>query len=370
VLLVGAVPPDAAGAGTAPVALERIAAAWTRDGAVADLARYGVRSPFALLSLVVAGPEELTAYAAGQLPFDDDRMALEFSAPREIHRPGGASNGATLRALGARGLSLTTVAEAMARAGASDWRDRGAMFARTDAFSRAFDDFARALSLAPDDAAALDGLVRVARLLSRGSDALAIVEALPGSDGPSAERLAAASALSAAAGSADGALTYAREATARHPASPLGWEQLAALHADRADAAALATVSDELTTRFPDRPGTRYFQAVQAFLEDDPARAWSLASEVIAADPSYAAAYDLAGAALTRLDRPDEARRMFERSLSFDAHDSSAYANLGLLALGAGDGPEAQRRFAEALWLDPQAAAAREGLSRALAIGR
>ncbi len=55
---------------------------------------------------------------------------------------------------------------------------------------------------------------------------------------------------------------------------------------------------------------------------------------------------------------------MFERSLSFDAHDSTAYTNLGLLALAAGDRPEARRLFAEALWLDPRSATAREGLAR------
>ena len=370
VLLVGAVSAEATADGSAPVALARIAAAWTREKAVADLARYGVRTPFALLSLAVAGPEELTAYADGHAPFDDDRMSLEFSAPREIHRPGGASNGATLRAVGAGGLSLAVVADAIAGARAADWRDRGEMFARTDAFARAYDDFARALALAPDDAAALDGLVRVARLLSRGSDALAVVETLPDGGGPSAERLVARAALAAATGAADRALTDARAAIARQPSSPLGLEQLATLHADGGDAVALATVTDQLATRFPDHPGTRYFQALHAFLQGDPARAWSLASEVIAADPSYAAAYDLAGAALTRLDRPDEARGMFERSLTFDAHDSSAYANLGLLALATGDAAEAQRRFAEALWLDARSTAAREGLARALALVR
>ena len=57
---------------------------------------------------------------------------------------------------------------------------------------------------------------------------------------------------------------------------------------------------------------------------------------------------------------------MFERSLSFDAHDSTAYANLGLLALAGGDTREARRLFAEALWLDPESATARHGLARVI----
>src|SRR5690606_16811633 len=98
--------------------------------------------------------------------------------------------------------------------------------------------------------------------LSRGSDALAVVETLPDGDGPSAERLVARSALAAATGAADRALTDARAAIARQPSSPLGLEQLATLHADSGDTAALAAVTDQLATRFPDHPGTRYFQAL------------------------------------------------------------------------------------------------------------
>ena len=62
-----------------------------------------------------------------------------------------------------------------------------------------------------------------------------------------------------------------------------------------------------------------------------------------------------------------DARAHFERSLAFDAHDSTAYANLGLLALAAGRMDEAASRFAEALWLDAGNHAARDGLSRLFA---
>jgi len=74
--------------------------------------------------------------------------------------------------------------------------------------------------------------------------------------------------------------------------------------------------------------------------------------------------YDLAGAAYTKLGRTEDARRAFERSLTFDAHDSTAYTNLGLLALAAGDRAAARDCFAEALWLEPTSATAREGLAR------
>ena len=62
----------------------------------------------------------------------------------------------------------------------------------------------------------------------------------------------------------------------------------------------------------------------------------------------------------------DGAREAFLQSLAFDAHDSTAYVNLGILALDERDVAAATDYFAEALWLDPESPLAREGLRRAL----
>lgn len=47
-----------------------------------------------------------------------------------------------------------------------------------------------------------------------------------------------------------------------------------------------------------------------------------------------------------------------------NAHDSTAYTNLGVLALAEGRSLAARRLFAEALWLDPGSGTAREGRAR------
>ena len=52
-----------------------------------------------MLSLFVGGPAELRRYAGDAPVLTDDRMSLEFSAPREIHRRSGGRNGAALLAL-------------------------------------------------------------------------------------------------------------------------------------------------------------------------------------------------------------------------------------------------------------------------------
>jgi Flp pilus assembly protein TadD len=89
------------------------------------------------------------------------------------------------------------------------------------------------------------------------------------------------------------------------------------------------------------------------------------AERAIAIDPKYAATYDLIGAAYTKLGQPEKARDAFLTSLRFDAHDSTAYTNLGLLELTAGNHRVAANYFAEALGLDPHSPAARQGLTKA-----
>ena len=364
VLLVGVAP---GGPSNGEVPWDAVARGLTRPDAAADLARYGARTPFAILSLVVAGPRELAAFATGAGALDDDRLPLEFSAPREIHHRTGGQNGATLRALMGAAGGPPAVRAALDAATSADWRDRGLMLAKVDAHPRAFDDFVRALTADPDDVAALDGLVRSARLLQRADEAHTALRTASGTRAPTVPRLVARATLLAAAGKTDEARGVAREAAALDPARPEPLDELAAIAADAGDALALATALEPLERQFPDRASTLFHRAVHAFLSGDPRAALAHAERAIAADPSYAAVYDLAGAAAARLDQPDRAAELFARSLTFDAHDSTAYANLGLLAIAAGRMDEAASRFAEALWLDAGNAAARDGLSRLFA---
>jgi Flp pilus assembly protein TadD len=121
----------------------------------------------------------------------------------------------------------------------------------------------------------------------------------------------------------------------------------------------------ELRKVAPDRAATEYYAAVAALLHGDARGAVASAQRAIAIDPNYAPTYDLIGAAYTRLDQLDAAREAFKKSLAFDAHDSTAYENLGVLELNAGNRALAARYFAEALWLVPESQTARQGLAQA-----
>lgn len=340
--------------------LTRLAANMHRPEAAADLASVGVVDPFSILSLYVGGPGELGAYTAGAPLFDDDRMTLEFTAPRELHKRRAGENGATLTRL-LQDAGPDAIRQSRATAGAAEWRHRGDMHRQADVYQRAYDDYLQALAKDPADAGALDGLVRTALITKQTSEAAAAI----GKAGKATvEQRVATSKLLAASGDRDGAVAAAREAVSQSPQSPLGLEQLAAIFADSGDTVQLDATVAELRALAPQYAGTEFYAAVAAFLHGDPSQAAASAERAIAIDPGYAATYDLIGAAYTRLGRLDPARQAFQKSLSFDAHDSTAYENLGVLELNAGNRALAAKYFSEALWLVPDSPTARQGLAQ------
>jgi Flp pilus assembly protein TadD len=291
-------------------------------------------------------------------------MTLEFSAPRELHRRSGGDNAAILGALLGTNAGPDVVRRARAGAGVVEWRHRAQMMAKADVHGAAYDDFVRALTIDPADRDALDGFVRTAMVSRRSSDALAWIKSLNAGRSPSPDVLVAVSKLLAAIESRTDALAAAQEAVSLTPVQPAALEQIASLHADAGDTVQLDAVVARLRQVAPNRAATEFYAAVAAFLHGRDSEAAQLAQRAIAIDPAFAPVYDLIGAAYTRLDRPVDARQAFEKSLSFDAHDSTAYTNLGLLALAAGNKPAAAQYFAEALWLAPESQTARQGLSQ------
>jgi tetratricopeptide (TPR) repeat protein len=258
------------------------------------------------------------------------------------------------------------VRQARSAATSAQWERRARMMTARDAYATAYDDYLQALRLDSRNRTALDGLVRTAILTRRGSDTLSWLKALSAEGEASAGMLVARSKLLASVGAQSDALAAARRASDVRPIDAAGLEQLATLHADAGDITSLEATLAEMRTAMPQHAATAYFEAVAALLRGQPDESLRLVQQAIARDRSYAAAYDLAGAAYTKLGRRDRAREAFLASLEFDAHDSTAYANLGVLALDDGNAAAAADYFAEALWLDERSALARAGLTRAL----
>ena len=130
-----------------------------------------MREPFSILSLFMGGPRSWRLRRRRAI-FTDDRLWLEFTAPREIHRRTPATTRQPRGAARAGGgpAFIADATPQPARAVAQPWGDDG----EGGRVSRmAYDDFVRALTLDPGDTEALDGLVRAAVFTNRGTDALA-----------------------------------------------------------------------------------------------------------------------------------------------------------------------------------------------------
>ena len=353
-------------AGLDPVVpqLENIERHWSRGEAAANLAEVGATRPFHLLSLFAAGPEALAGYAANADLLDDDRMRLEFSAPRDLHSTSAGENIVSFESAEREDITPASIRERRTSATAADWRGRGDMMAKSDAHAIAYDDYVRALKLAPADEATLSAFVRTAKLIGRSQDAMSWVKAV-NEDARPLPVLLALSKLSASAGARGDAIDAVKAACETRPTGTEACEQLASIYADSSDEASLAGVVALLTEAAPDAAGTYYYAGALAFLRGDAQAALTHAQAAIAADRRYAAAFDLAGAAHAKLGQPDRAAQAFQTSLQFDPHDSTAYTNLGLLALTAGQRADAINFLAEALWLTPDSTQARDAMARA-----
>jgi Flp pilus assembly protein TadD len=238
------------------------------------------------------------------------------------------------------------------------------MMFKADAYASAYRDYTKALTLDRANKPALDGFVRSAVLAGRTTEAAAWMKGQTSTRSVTAAELVAVSKLLASNSLGADALDTAKQAVRLFPTEPEALEQLASVAADAGDSAQLDEAAGRLQALAPDRAGTLYFSAVSAFIHGRLDDTVHLAERAIAADGTYAPVYDLVGAAYTKLDRPGDAKKAFETSLRFDAHDSTAYTNLGLLALAAGNRPAAANNFAEALGLSPSSETAREGLAR------
>ena len=303
--------------------LDNIEAAWRRPGVAADLASVSALEPFAYWSLYAGGPSDLARYAAGATLQTDDRMSLEFSGPRAVNSTEGTRNAAVLRQLLADAQPPPAIHRARASAGPAQWRHRGALMLAASAYDQAYDDFARALTLDPDGAGALEGLVRAAVNSRRETEIVRQLESVTEAHPDIAAVWVLLSKAYAAAGRADRAVASAVRARAIAPDDPNALEHLASLHSDAGDVAALEPLVVELLRRFPERAASLYHAAVLHFLNGRLPQALTMVQRSIEVDPDQAAAYNLAGAISASLGRRQEARTAFEHSLRLDPREST-----------------------------------------------
>ncbi len=241
------------------------------------------------------------------------------------------------------------------------------MLLQAEAFALAFDAYQRAVALDPRDSAALAGFAQAAAGARREADARAELEAIARREPENAPVRVELSHVLAAGGDLQGALTAANEAVRIAPNDPRAGEQLASVLADASAADRLLPLADALRERFPDRIDPQYYRATALYLRGKTDEAIAALRRVVETHPTHARAQNLLGAACASEGRADCARAAFEAAIRANPRDPSPYVNLGVFRVRAGDPRGALDPFGQALALDPQSAAAREGLAQARA---
>ena len=339
--------------------------AYARPGVADDLRTVAVSDPSSLLMAFAGGPSELRLFAKDAVVQVDDRMALEFSAPRGLFAREAGANAAALRALTDDAALPPAIRDVRTRRTAETRVADGAMLLKAEAYVPAYDAFSQAVMLQPSDESAIDGLLRAAAGAQRTDDAIQILSKAAGTDGRNVPAHVGLSRLHASRGDTEKAIAIVQPLMRDLPGDPRPYEQVVGILADSGDSHRLRDVAAYMHERWPDRPGSSYAAAVLALLEGRPADAERLATAALARRPHEARFYTISGTAAASLGQKDAARRAFDAALQRNARDPVVYVNLGLLELESGNTETAARRFAEALLLDPESSAAREGLRRA-----
>jgi len=342
--------------------------AWTRPGVAADLAEVDIRNPFSLLTLFVARGSDLRRYVEGAEVQSDDRLALEFSAPRAIYGRYQNANVEALEALTARATLPRAVADIRAAATAADWRSRAVMQLKADAPERAYRDYLEAATIAPDDPEVLAGIATAAATSNRLDDAeRRLRERIAQHDSAAAE--AELSRVLGARGDEKGAVVAAQRGAALDPSSDRALEQLVSALADDDDAAALEQLTILLVRTGATRPVTLYAQMRLAQLHGRFEQAAVFGERLMAGastGENAARNYNLLGIAYNSTGNHDRARAAFEASLRIAPRAPAVLMNAGFTELRAGRPAAAEKRFSEALFLYPGLRPAIDGLAQAL----
>jgi spermidine synthase len=335
---------------------------WTRPRVSEDLASVGAKEPFHVLSLFVARGAALVRWAAGAPIQTDDRSALEFSGPLSAFGAPAGDNAVLLRTLAAEpDAAPAAITQTRGAATAADIRDRGLMFLTAEAARPAYADLVRAVEAAPDDPAALDGLIRASAANQTLADTESLLRRLASDPARRAAKLGL-SRLLASRGAFEEAAQIAMGVLQGDPRWVPALEQLASILSDVGDVERMKPVVARLRNEAPASEGAHYYAAALLFMEGRLDLALAEARQTVAVNPRNAKAHNLIGATLASMGQRDRAREAFLTSMALDPRDPGTYTNLGTLEQEAGNLDRAEQYFVEALMADPRSEAARRGL--------
>lgn len=350
-ILVGQLDPRA-------IDLARLQAAWEASPALReDFARIGLRQPAALMADFLLAEDDAARLTLGADLNTDDRLPLEFSAPRSLHRDLASVNYRMVRAFRTQELP--------ALAGGADALDAavtrhaiGLAYLRKDLAAEAAGQFQRALARDPAHGPSLLGLGRALARLEQPVRAIEMLQAAARQDPRSAEAPALLAQLWQAQQIPERALEAWTTAVRLAPDEPAYRIQRAAVLLQRGRAA--EAVEDYLAARLHRPRDVAMLDGLaDAYLRlGRGADALATLVDAVAVQPQDGGLLHRLGRAYLALDRPREAVPVLTRAVARAPTLAQAHADLGLARLGAGDPFGALAALDQALAVDPAHAGA------------
>ena len=320
----------------------------------------GLTRAGALGTLFVLGPGRLPEFAGSAPRHTDDRPILELRAARAMLANTSGENRKALLAAGADPM-IEPWASLQAGVTPEDLVERGQLLERSTSLALALEVYALALRLAPTNALAQEGLVRIGAM----SDARPLVEgllkALADGPDPLGARVSLAS-LHRVQGRLEDAMREILIVLARDATNVRALKLMAAIQGDRGEGATAFLLAARAFDLAQDDAEAAALLASASLLSGEALAALERSEYALRLDPGHALALRVRALALARLQKPAEARVAFEALLEADGKSWQSWAYYGAFLVDTGDHASALRVFEEAADLRPDRPEAWKGL--------
>jgi spermidine synthase len=342
-----------------PLDLARVRAAWEASPSLReDFLRLGFHGPWAFLADFLLAEPDATRLTLGADLNTDDRLPLEFSAPRSLHGDTAAVNYRMIRAFRTREWPLLADGGAAVLESAAAHHDLGVAYLRKNLTTEAAAQFERALARDPAHRRSLVELGRVQLQLDMPLRAIESLQAAAKQD----PRGADAPALLARAWQHQRfparALEAAETAVRLAPDEPAYRTQLAGLLEQQGRTPEAIEHYVAARTRRPDDAALLQALAGAYSRLGRGADAVTTLEAAVAAAPDDGPLLHRLGRAYLAVNQPAAAVPVLARATARAPGLAAAHADLGLAHLGAGDSYAATVALERALALDPGQVAA------------
>jgi tetratricopeptide (TPR) repeat protein len=307
---------------------------------------------YSLLSLYMLEDEDLDTFAAGAALNTDDRPVLEFDAPRYIYADTSDANFVALRGVKRRIPTPPLVIKVVSEAGSENHRHKAEMYAASESYKLAVNEFQQAIMAEAEDEAAWHGLVEFARGPVDRKQLKAFFDEMLAAHPRPVVRLAAAEFLMAESNYEEAAAIL--EAFLKEDPRNIGaLEKLADVYGYDGNEQ-LPAIVDRLQAINPGNLKGLYHFATLLFYQGRVDEAIRIGEGILQREPKNIRVHNFLAFAYAQTFQPEKADAEFHRSMEFAPDDFATLNKYGLFLMQRGRYQEAIERFRDTIEINPE----------------